>query len=77
MIATTLLEKAANRLIAKVRVRNLYPNSGKTNTELSAMVDILKNMDFKVDYIWAENPEENKIVAITLTFEGNEIDRTA
>lgn len=77
MIAITLLEKAADRIITKVRVRNLNPESVKINAELSAMVNLLKNMDFEVDFTWSENPEENKIIAITLTLEGKEVDREA
>lgn len=77
MIVITLLEKAADRIITKVRVRNLNPKSVKINAELSAMVNLLKNMDFEVDFTWSENPEENKIIAITLTLEGKVVDREA
>lgn len=74
MITLTLLEKAANRLITKTRVRNLSPE-GKFNTELSAMVDLLKNMDFEVNFDW--NDEVTKITKVTLTFVGETVERIA
>ena len=72
MTTLTLLEKAANRLITKARVRNLSPE-GKFNTELGAMVDLLKNMDFEIDFDW--NDEVTKITKITLTFEDKTVER--
>ena len=74
MITLTLLEKAANRLITKARVRNLSPE-GKYNTELSAMADLLKNMGFEVDFDW--NDEVTKIIKVILTFEGETVERIA
>lgn len=74
MTTLTLLEKASNRLITKVRVRNLRPQCRYT-TELNAMVDLLKNMDFKIDFDW--NDEMTAITKIRVTFDGNTAERTA
>ena len=72
MTTLTLLEKAVNRLIKKARIRNIYPK-GKLDTELNAMVNLLKNMDFEIDFDW--NDEVTKITKITLTFEGETVER--
>ena len=77
MCTLTLLEKAANRLIILVRVRNISPDSRKYNTELSAMVNLLENMGFDVDFIWSDKYKDNKIVAITLQFDGVKVSRAA
>lgn len=74
MITLTLLEKAANRLITKVRIRNQYPKS-KFATELNAMVDLLKNMDFEIDFDW--NNEVTEITKVKVTFDGTTIERFA
>lgn len=74
MVALTLLEKTSNRLITKVRVRNQFPKS-KYDTELNAMVDLLKNMDFEIDFDW--NDEVTVITKIRVTFEGITAERTA
>lgn len=77
MSTLTLLEKAANRLIVLVRVRNISPDSRKYKTELLAMINLLENMDFNVNLIWSGKYKDNKIVAITLRFDGVEISRAA
>lgn len=74
MTTLTLLEKAANRLITLARVRNMYPKS-KFSTELNAMVNLLKNMDFGVDFDWDD--EVAKITKITLTFGSETVERIA
>lgn len=74
MVALTLLEKTSNRLITKVRVRNLHPQCRYT-TELNAMVDLLKNMDFQIDFDW--NEETTAITKIRVTFEGVTAERIA
>lgn len=76
-LTLTLLEKAANRLIVLVRVRNISPDSRKYKTELLAMVNLLENMDFDIDFIWSDKYKDNKIVAITLQFDGVEVSRAA
>lgn len=77
MSTLTLLEKAANRLIVLVRVRNISPDSRKYKTELLAMINLLENMDFNVNLIWSGKYKDNKIVAITLRFDGVEVSRAA
>mgnify|MGYP000358588214 CR=1 FL=1 len=63
----TLLEKASARLAAKAGVWNLDPESMRVNTALSAMKDILKYMDFEIDFEWSEN----KIISVIVSY-GNE-----
>lgn len=77
MSTLTLLEKAANRLIVLVRVRNISPDSRKYKTELLAMINLLENMDFNVNLIWSGKYKDNKIVAITLQFDGVQVSRAA
>jgi len=77
MSTLTLLEKAANRLIVLVRARNISPDSRKYKTELLAMINLLENMDFNVNLIWSGKYKDNKIVAITLRFDGVEVSRAA
>lgn len=77
MITLTLLEKAGNRLISLIRVRNMCPESRKYNTELSAMINLLKCMDIEVDIDFSKNPEENKMSILKLTLENETITRKA
>jgi len=65
-----LLEKAAGRLITLIRVRNLATRS-RYDSDLSAMVNILKVMGFEVDFEW----NNDAIERIMVSLDGEKIER--
>lgn len=75
MATKELLEKAAERLWAKAKVRNIYPK-GKFNTELGAMVDLLKSMGFLVELVW-DGEELTKITGVRVSLGGETAGKTA
>lgn len=70
-----LLEKAADRVFTKARVRNTYPKGG-INREFGAMVDLLKFMGFVLDFDW-DDEEVTKIIGVRVSFGGETVEKTA
>ena len=75
MATAELLEKAAERLWAKAKVRNICPK-GKFNTELGAMADLLKGMGFGVEFVW-DGEELTKITGVRVSLGGETAWKTA
>ena len=70
-----LLEKAADMVFMKARARNTHPK-GRLNTELGAMVDLLKFMGFVLDFDWDED-DVTKIIGVRVSFGGETVEKTA
>lgn len=75
MATKELLEKAADMVFMKARVRNIHPK-GRLNIEFGAMVDLLKFMGFVLDFDW-DDEEVTKIIGVRVSFGGETAEKTA
>ena len=75
MATRELLEKAGDRVFTKARARGTH-TKGRLNTELGAMVDLLKFMGFVLDFDWDED-DVTKIIGVRVSFGGETVEKTA
>lgn len=74
MATRELLEKAADMVFMKARVRNIH-QKGSLNTEFGAMVDLLKFMGFVLDFDWDD--DVTKIIGVRVSFGGETAEKRA